>query len=72
MNWTAHIEHLQTVLKEFNFAVALNKEVLICHFCNGLKSSIGAKSNKQDQDLDIWEEAIKKAIYTEAKAACQP
>ena len=28
--------------------------------------------DKQDQDRDTWEEAIKKAIDVKAKAACQP
>ena len=40
------------VLKKFDFAAALNKEVLIQYFCNGLRPFIQAQTNKQDQDLD--------------------
>ena len=72
MDWAAHLEHLQTVLKKFDPAPVLNKEVLICYFCNGLRLSIWAQSNKWDWDLDIWKKAIKKDINVEAKVACQP
>ena len=51
--------------------MASNKEVLIYHFRNALKSSIWAQSDKQGWDLDIWEKSIKKTIYIEAKAAHQ-
>ena len=72
IDWAAHIEHLQTVLKEFNPVAAPTEEVLICYFCDGLRPSIRAQTNKRVQDLDTWEEAIKKTIDAEAKAACQP
>ena len=72
MDWAAHLEHLQTVLKEFNPAATPTEEVLICYFCDSLKPSIRAQINEQGRDLDTWEEAIKKAIDVEAKTACQP
>ena len=72
MDWAAHPKHLQIVLKEFDHAVASNEEVLICYFRNSLKPSIWAQSDKQDRDLDTWEEAIKRAIDAKAKASCQP
>ena len=72
MDWAAHLKQLQTVLKEFDPAAAPNEEVLICYFCNGLRPSIWAQSNKRGWDLDIWEETIKKAIDVEAKRAYQP
>ena len=70
MDWAAHLEHLQTALKELDFADGPNEEVLICYICDGLKPSIRAQTNEQDQDLDTWKEDIKKAINAEAKAAC--
>ena len=72
MDWAAHLEHLQTVLKEFDPAAAPTKEVLIRYFCDGLRPSIGAQTDERGQDLDTWEKAIKKAIDAEAKAARQP
>ena len=51
MDWAAYLEHLQTMLKKFDSATALNKEILICYFHNSLKPSIWAQSNKQSRDL---------------------
>ena len=72
MDWAAHLKYLQTVLKEFDPAVAPTEEVLICYFCNGLKPSIQAQTDEQSRDLDTWKEVIKNDIDAEAKAACQP
>ena len=72
MDWAAHLEHLQTVLREFDSAAAPNKEVLICYFCDGLRPSIQAQMDERGQDLDTWEEVIENAIDVGAKAACQP
>ena len=72
MDWVAHLEHLQTVFKEFDLAAAPTEEVLICYFCDGLRPSIRAQTDKRGRDLDTWEEVIKKAIDVEAKAARQP
>ena len=41
-----HLKQLQILLKKFNPTTTPNKEVLICHFCNNLKPSIWAQSNK--------------------------
>ena len=72
MDWAAHLEYLQTLLREFDSAAASNKEVLICYFCDSLRPSIRAQTDERGWDLDIWEEVIKKAINAEAKTACQP
>ena len=60
------------MLKEFDFAVTFTEKVLICYFCNNLRPSIQAQIDEQNRDLDVWEEAIKKAIDAKAKVACQP
>ena len=72
MDLAAHLEHLQTVLKEFNTTTASIEEVLICYFCDGLRAFIRSQTNERARDWDTWEEAIEKAIDVEAKAACQP
>ena len=72
MDWAVHLEHLQTVLRKFDPTAAPTEEVLICYFCNGLKPSIWAQTDAQGQNLDTWEEAIKKVIDAEAKVARQP
>ena len=43
MDWAAQLEHLQTMLKEFDLAAAPNEEVLIFYFRNGLKPFIWAQ-----------------------------
>ena len=72
MDWAIDLEHLQTVLKKFDSAASPIEEVLIDWFCDSLRPSIQAQTDKQGQDKDIWEESIKKAMDTETKAAHQP
>ena len=72
MDWAAHLEHLQTVLKEFDSAATPNDKVLICYFRDRLRSFIRAQTDERGRDLDTWEEAIKKVIDAELKAVCQP
>ena len=67
MDWAAHLEHLQIMLREFDSAATLNEEVLICYFYDGLKPSIQAEINKRGWDLDTWKEAIKKPLMLRLK-----
>ena len=55
--------------KKFISVFTPNKEVLIYYFCNSLKPSIWAQTNKHSRDLNICKKAIKKTINVEAKAA---
>ena len=43
MDWAAHLEHLQAILKAFDPVAAPNKEVLIRCFREGLRPSIQAQ-----------------------------
>ena len=69
MDWAAHLEHLQAVLKEFDPVAALNKEVLIRCFQEGLRSSIQAQMDSRHWELDSWNEVLNKAIEVKSKAA---
>ena len=69
MNWAAHLEHLQTILQEFDAHVVILKPVLIRLFCNGLWPFIHAQAKQNTYRKDTWEQAIKKSITAEAKAA---
>ena len=71
LDWTAHLEHLQVVLREFDPATALNKEIMIRCFQERLRLSIQAQLDARSRDLDSWEEAVKKAVNAEAKALLQ-
>ena len=71
LDWTAHLEHLQAVLREFDPATAPNKEIMIRYFREGLRPSIQAQLDARGRDLDSWKEAVKKAVKAEAKASLQ-
>ncbi len=72
LDWAAHLEHLQAVLKEFNPSDAPNKTTLIRYFREGLRPSIWAQLDHRGRDLDGWEEVVEKAGDAEAKANLQP
>ena len=69
MDWAAYLEQLQTVICKFNANAVISKPVLICLFCDGLRSSIPAQAKQKGCWKDTWDQAIKKAIIVEAKAA---
>lgn len=69
MNWSACMEHLQCVLKEFNGIATLTDNLLIWSFWDSLKLFICAQLDKKDHDLDDWQAVIEQAIDTKAKTA---
>ena len=69
MDWAAHLEHLQTVLREFDADVVISEPVLIRLFRDGLRPSIRAQAEQKGRRKDTWDQAIKKAITAGAKAA---
>ena len=69
MNWAAHLEHLQTVLQEFDANALISELVLIRLFRNGLRPSIRAQAQQKGCWKDTWDQTIKKVITAEAKAA---
>ena len=71
MDWAIHLEDLQVVLKEFNPVAALNEEVLIRCFQEGLRPSIQAQMDSRHQELDSCNKVLNKAIKIESKAAFQ-
>ncbi len=72
LDWAAHLEPLQAVLKEFVPTAALNEETLICYFREGLRPSIRAQLDNRGRDLDAWDEMVEKTVNAEAKASLQP
>ncbi len=52
LDWAAHLEHLQTVLKEFDPSGAPNETTLIRYFREGLCPSIRAQLDNRGRDLD--------------------
>ena len=67
MDWTAHLEHLQTVLREFNANAVISEPVLISLFRDGLRPSIHAQAKQKGCQKGILDQAIRKAITAKAK-----
>ncbi len=72
LDWAAHLEHLQAVLKEFVPTGAPNKTTLIRYFREGLRPSIRAQLDHWGRDPHGWEEVVEKVDDAEAKANLQP
>lgn len=72
MDQAAYLKHLQSILKKFDPLAIPNKETLIRYFQDRLRSLIRNQLDRRGRQLDNQEEAIKKGIDIEAKAACQP
>ena len=70
-DWTAHLEHLQAVLREFDPAAASNEEIMIRCFLEGLRAFIRAQIDVRGRDLSSWEEAVEKTVNAEAKTMLQ-
>ena len=71
LDWTAHPEHLQAVLREFNPAATLNEETMIRYFRESLRPSIQAYLDTRGQNQDSWKKTVKKAVNAKAKALLQ-
>lgn len=71
-DWASHLEHLQSILLEFDADGAPKESAMIRFFREGLKPSIKAQMEQQGRELDSWEEMVEKAVDTEAKAGLQP
>ena len=71
MDWAAHLEHLQAVLREFDSVAAPNEDTMIRYFREGLRPSIRAQLDVRDRDLDSWDEVVDKTVDAEAKASLQ-
>ena len=71
MDWAAHLEHLQAVLREFDSVAAPNEDTMIRYFREGLRPSIRAQLDVRDRELDSWDEVVDKTVDAKAKASLQ-
>lgn len=67
MDWLAHMEHLQSILKKFDGITASTNNLLIRYFRNSLRPSICTQLDKKDHNLDDWQAVIERAVDIEAK-----
>ena len=69
MDCAGNMEHLQTVFRKYDANAVISEPVLICLFHNGLKLFIRTQAKQEGRWKDTWDQAIKKDIMAEAKAA---
>ena len=71
-NWASHLEHLQSILIEFDPVAAPTKSTIVKYFEEGLKPFMKAKMDQDATYLDNYEELVAKAVRDEAKAGLRP
>ena len=70
-DWASHLQHLKSILVEFDPGCTPAKDVLCRYFYKGLGPFIRLQIDKKGRDLDGWNALIKRAIRTEVKAKIQ-
>ena len=72
LDWAAHLEHLQSILLEYNPVGAPTKPTMLRYFQKSLKPSVLAKLEYWDLELESFDQIVKNAIDVEAKLAFRP
>ena len=72
LDWAAHLEHLQSILLEYDSVGAPTEPTMLRYFREGLKSSILPKLEHWDLELESFDQMVKKAVNAEAKSALHP
>ena len=71
-DWASHLEHLQSILQEFDPESAPEELDLIRFFQDGLQSSIQAEMESSEEEYKSWEVLIRKATAAEEKTRGRP
>ena len=66
--WAAHFKHLQSILLAYDPVKAPAKPMMLRYFREGLWSSIFAKLQNEDHELENFFQIVKKAVASKAKA----
>ena len=67
-DWASHLQHLQSILAEFDTVGAPDESTMIRYFREGLKPSIKVEMEQQDRASTSFEEMMQRAVNAEAKA----
>ena len=67
-DWASHLQHLQSILAEFDTVGAPDESTMIRYFREGLKPSIKVEIEQQDRASTSFEEMVQRAVNAEAKA----
>ena len=69
LDCAAHLEHLQSILLEYDPVGVTNKPIILRYFWEGLKPSVLAKLEHRDLELLTFDQMVKKAVNAKAKSA---
>ena len=67
-DWASYLQHLQSILSEFDPIRTPNKLTMICYFREGLKPSIKVEMEQQDRESMDFKEMVQRAVNAESKA----
>ena len=71
-DWASHLEHLQSILLEYDPVAAPTEVTMVRYFEEGLKPSIKAEMDQDDSQLINYEELVAKAVKVKAKVNLYP
>ena len=66
-NWASHLQHLQSILSEFNPIRTPDELTMICYFREGLKPSIKVEMEQQDRESIDFKEMVQRVVNAKAK-----
>ena len=72
LDWAAHLEHLQSILLEYNPVGAPTKPTILRYFQESLKPSVLAELEYRDLKLESFDQMVKKAVNDKAKSTLRP
>ena len=72
LDWAAHLEHLQSILLEYDPVGAPTEPTMLRYFREDLKPSVLAELEYRDLELESFDQMVKKAVNSEAKSALRP
>ena len=72
LDWVAHLEHLQSILLEYDPVGAPIKSTMLRYFREGLTPSVLAELKYRDLELKSFNQMVKKAVNAKAKLTLRP
>ena len=72
LDWAAHLEHLQSILLEYNPVRAPTEPTILRYFWEVLKPFVLAELEYRVLEVESLNQMVKKAINAEAKLAFRP
>ena len=69
LDWATYLEHLQSILLEYDPAGVPEEPTILRYFRKGLRPFIQVKLDHQDLELESFEQLVKKVVEVKDKAS---